>query len=141
MENGNEFNGADIRRVEWLLNRCGGMGCESPDRSIAFASNAVHDSIKNEDQIPVFDYQDNDKVVILSLDFTERTSADLVLASVSFGHAPMLTGSPDILGIDLFDEDDNFIRNYTEWHPLLQLGVLDDIFEGYLEHGPALERL
>jgi hypothetical protein len=68
--------------------------------------------------IPVLDFSDPAKSMVVRVDFTGRTEASFADAIVSFERAHTSIGDPPLLKLDLFDDQGAPAGSFNTWHPL-----------------------
>ena len=126
-----EFNGADVRRVQYLFDRCANASC----RTLLNQGYPRESNSSPADPVPEFEWSTTYKVVSLSTIFTSRTEMEISSIGIRYANAPMPEGGPPMLQLELLDIGDFPYRRIQVWHPLLLLGTVDP--EIGLAHGPA----
>jgi|GEM_PF-1738385 len=128
MNDSGEYNGADVRRMEWGLEQCATPRCDG----------ALGGS--PEAPVPGFD-TGGQKLITVDVFFGRRDAVILAedAISVRYGMPRAHFGAPPLLRIDLFDTGGQLVGQYHEWHPLLESGTFDqDPNMNLPEHGPAV---
>lgn len=115
---------ADIRRIEWTFSECNSARCEDLTRSTFQTSipPSVADLPAGSDPalepIPVLDFDDPAKSIVVRLDFNNRTDVDFDSALVSLERGHILITNPPLLRVQLFDDTGAFVGGANAWHPL-----------------------
>lgn len=118
---GSELNGADVRRVAKLFDRCESAAC----RRLLDKGESIAPLGSPADPLPEFEYNTTQKVVALGLYFLSPNVVAPGTTVVRYGQPPTHEGAPPMLRFDLYDVNNNPIGHYQSWHPLLQLGTLE----------------
>lgn len=126
-----EFNGADIRKIEDGFEQCARADCDE----LTAVRTALLDS--PSDPVPEFDFDDSDKIVLVTLDFNGREQVTFDSSTVVYGKFPAHFSNAPLLRVDLFDPRDQLIDQFYEWHPLLLAGTVEVLGEFSVDHNPV----
>lgn len=110
--------GADARRIDWLFNRCASANC-GPTLAVQSAFPATVGDPR-VDPMPVFDFDDGSKSMVVRLDFDTRETVQFDSAKVVYGQPYTTLGDPPLLRIKLFDANNNLVEEHNAWHPMWQ---------------------
>jgi len=130
-----EFNAADIRRVQYLFDRCSGADCGLPA-----GQRATQRPSGPEDPVPDVEYQTDYKVMVLQGQFIGRLNLTIDNMAVIYGQSPLMEGGAPMLALEARDESATIIDRWLMWHPLLKLGTFDNFGspkDPQYVHGPA----
>lgn len=92
-------------------------------------SDLTHDP--GQDPIPTFDYQSQEKAIVVGFYFSSPLDAELQSVEIVPGPARGRAGEPALLNVEFFDLNDNLLENFNAWHPLW-LFTYDDSTQDYL---------
>lgn len=139
MLHGGPPQAADIRRIDWLFTMCDSAQCEVPElpRPIplplsppimpaGIGGSPSGGTDPSVEPIPIPDFDDPAKSIVVRLDFNNRTDVTLnsALVSMQGGHANI--GEPPLLRLMVFDDTGAFIGRVNAWHPLWVLAENPD---------------
>lgn len=130
MSNRGEFNAADVRRVQFLFDRCASASC-----GLLLGRSEATPGGSPEDPVPEFEYETTDKYLAMNTVFESRTEMLVPTVKVNYGYAPMLEAQPPMLQVDMLTSAGLTFRRFNLWNPLLRLGTYDP--EVQQPHGPA----
>jgi len=134
MMNNSTPQGADYRRIQWIFDRCAAASC-NPVSSLAagpWASQPPAVTPQAVDPrvepVPVFDYNDLTKSVVVRLNFASMTQVSLGSTSVTYGQPYARLGDPPLLRVKLYDQDNHLAEEFNSWHPMWAF-----VWQGYRE--------
>lgn len=130
-----EFNAADIRRVQYLFDRCQFADCGAPA-----GGGQSRRPNGPEEPLPVVEYGTDDKLMTIQAHFNGRANLVIDNVAVDYGVPPLLEGGASILNLQAFDGSGVALFQFSSWHPLLRLGTFDlvDNPQPTIIHGPAV---
>jgi hypothetical protein len=83
------------------------------------------------DPIPTFDYDNQEKAIVVGFHFTGPLNVELESVEIVPGPARGRVGEPALLNVEFFDLDNTSIEQFNAWHPLW-LFTYDDLSQDHL---------